>query len=154
MPACRTYDTNYCNRTLVDEHLSMSHSPQMLQLEHVRLDVWLDVTCLFRTRSEAQKACKGGKVDVNGQRAKPHRDIRAGDQIAITRPNGIKQQVAVQEVSEQNLPKAVARTLYRDTTPPPSTHELVFRRLLQRIGPAANSPDKRERRRLRRLQGK
>ena len=30
----------------------------------VRLDVWLDVACLFRTRSEAQKACKGGKIRV------------------------------------------------------------------------------------------
>ena len=39
----------------------------------VRLDVWLDVACLFKTRSEAQKACRGGKVEVNGQSAKPHR---------------------------------------------------------------------------------
>ena len=34
----------------------------------VRLDVWLDVACLYRTRSEAQRACVGGKVEVNGQR--------------------------------------------------------------------------------------
>ena len=32
----------------------------------VRLDIWLDVACLFKTRSEAQKACKLGKVTVNG----------------------------------------------------------------------------------------
>ena len=46
----------------------------------VRLDVWLDVTCLFKTRSEAQKACRGGKVDVNGQAAKPHREMKPGDE--------------------------------------------------------------------------
>ena len=39
--------------------------------DSVRIDVWLDVSCLFKTRSEAQKACKGGKVSVNGQSAKP-----------------------------------------------------------------------------------
>ena len=32
----------------------------------VRIDIWLDVACLFKTRSEAQRACKGGKVDLNG----------------------------------------------------------------------------------------
>jgi ribosomal 50S subunit-recycling heat shock protein len=42
----------------------------MDQSGDVRLDVWLDVACVFRTRSEAQKACKAGKVDVNGQSAK------------------------------------------------------------------------------------
>ena len=53
-------------------------------LERLRLDVWLDVACLFKTRSESQKACKGGKIDVNGQRAKPHREVTPGDRISIT----------------------------------------------------------------------
>ena len=51
----------------------------------VRLDIWLDVACLFKTRSEAQKACKAGKVDVNGQTAKPNRLVRPGDDIEIGR---------------------------------------------------------------------
>ena len=42
----------------------------------IRLDVWLDVACLFKTRSEAKRACEGGKVDVNGQTARPNRLIR------------------------------------------------------------------------------
>jgi ribosome-associated heat shock protein Hsp15 len=41
----------------------------------MRLDVWLDVSCLFKTRSEAKRACEGGKVHVNGQAAKPNRDV-------------------------------------------------------------------------------
>ena len=51
----------------------------------VRLDVWLDVACLFKTRSEAQKACKGGKLDVNRQPAKPNRLLRVGDEIEMRR---------------------------------------------------------------------
>ena len=38
----------------------------------MRLDVWLDIACLFKTRSEAKRACEGGKVDVNGEHAKPN----------------------------------------------------------------------------------
>src|SRR5690348_4526722 len=47
----------------------------------VRLDVWLDVACLCKTRSEAQKACKGGKVEVNGQSAKAQRPLKVGDVV-------------------------------------------------------------------------
>ena len=64
-------------------------------MESVRLDIWLDIACLFRTRSEAQKACKAGRVDVNGQEAKPHREIRSGDEIVISRPLGRKQRIVV-----------------------------------------------------------
>ena len=49
----------------------------------VRLDIWLDVTCLFRTRSEAQRACQLGKVEVNGQASKPHRQVRIGDEVRL-----------------------------------------------------------------------
>ncbi len=125
----------------------------------VRLDVWLDVACLFRTRSEAQRACKGGKVDVNGQAAKPHREIRAGDQIVITRPLGRRQQVVVRELADRHVRKADARKLYEDRTPPPSAEEVEMRRLARLArafgGPSfTGAPDRRQRRELRRLRGK
>jgi ribosome-associated heat shock protein Hsp15 len=120
----------------------------------VRLDVWLDVACLFRTRSEAQKACKGGKVEVNGQSAKPHRDVRAGDVLEITRPQGRRQRVVVKTLADRHIPKAEARLLYEDTTPPPTPEEQALRDLLRLAGPrrrpGAPAPDRRERRRLRR----
>ncbi len=120
----------------------------------VRLDVWLDVACLFRTRSEAQKACKGGKVEVNGHSAKPHRDVRLGDVIEITRPQGRRQRVVVRTLTEKQIPKAEARQLYEDTTPPPTPEEQALRDLLRLAGPKrhplAGTPDRRERRRLRR----
>src|SRR5687767_7560841 len=71
----------------------------------MRLDQWLDISCLFKTRSEAQKACKGGKVDVNGQAAKPHREVHPGDEIVISRPLGRKQRVVVVGEAEQHIPK-------------------------------------------------
>ena len=120
-----------------------------------RLDVWLDVACLFKTRSEAQRACKGGKVDVNGQAAKPHREIRPGDVIEITRPLGRRQRVVVKATTDKHVPKAEARQLYEDTTPPPSPEEQAMLDLLRLAGPRrrpapAGMPDRRERRRLRR----
>lgn len=122
----------------------------------MRLDVWLDISCLFKTRSEAQKACKGGKVDVNGQAAKPHRDIVAGDEIEMTRPFGRRQKVVVKELAEHNLPKAEARLLYEDLTPKPTPEEIELRRLARMAAPftrraSAGAPDRRERRTLRRM---
>ena len=124
-------------------------------MDALRLDVWLDIACLFRTRSEAQKACKGGKVDVNGQSAKPHRDVRPGDEIVISRPLGRKQTVVVRGLTDRHVPKAEARELYEDRTPPPTPEEVEMRRLT-RLARAfartpAGTPDKRERRRVRRL---
>ena len=119
-----------------------------------RLDVWLDVACLFKTRSEAQKACSGGKVDVNGATAKPHRNIRPGDAIVISRPFGRKQTLMVRALAERHVPKAQARTLYEDTTPLPPPEEVELRRLERQWRASSrptHTPNKRERRALRKL---
>jgi ribosome-associated heat shock protein Hsp15 len=125
-------------------------------MDAVRLDVWLDVACLFRTRSEAQKACKGGKVDVNDQAAKPHREIRPGDVLSISRPLGRRQRVVVKALADRHIAKAEARALYEDVTPPPTAEEVEARRMARLMRPflpatPASAPDKRQRRLLRRL---
>jgi ribosome-associated heat shock protein Hsp15 len=125
-------------------------------VDSVRLDIWLDVACLFRTRSEAQKACKLGKVDVNGQTAKPHREIHPGDRLVINRPLGKRQTVVVRAIADRHIAKAEARELYEDLTPPPTPEEIEMRRMerlaRQFMRPAsAGSPDKRERREIRRM---
>jgi len=129
----------------------------MNDADGVRLDVWLDVACLYKTRSEAQRACKGGKVEVDGQKSKPHRLVRIGDQLRLSRPYGRKQTVVVRGVAERHLAKRDARTLYEDLTPPPSRDEVELRRL-ERLYRAslrpARAPDKRERRALRKLKGR
>ena len=136
----------------------MSPEPQQPP-DAIRLDVWLDVACLFKTRSEAQRACKGGKVDLNGQAAKPHREVKPGDEIEISRPLGRKQRILVRKLADRHIPRAEARELYEDLTPPPTPEEVEARRIerLARafIRPAGGgSPDKRERRQLRRMKGK
>jgi ribosome-associated heat shock protein Hsp15 len=125
--------------------------------EGVRLDVWLDVACVYRTRSEAQKACRGGKIEANGQPAKPNRRLRVGDELAITRPLGRKQRLKVVALADRHMAKADARQLYEDLTPPPTTEEIEMRRQ-ERIFHAQmtplHSPDKRQRRALRKMRGK
>ena len=120
----------------------------------VRLDVWLDIACLFRTRSEAQHACKGGKVEVNGQTAKPNRPVGPGDELNISRPFGRKQRVLVRGVADRHIAKPDARLLYEDLTPAPTPAEVEARRL-ERMYRAAmtppRAPDKRDRRALRKL---
>jgi ribosome-associated heat shock protein Hsp15 len=123
----------------------------------VRLDVWLDVACVFKTRSEAQKACRNGKVDVNGQSAKPNRRLRVGDRLEISRPFGRKQQLKVLALADRHVARADARRLYEDLTPPPTAEEIAMRRQ-ERLFHAAmtppHSPDKRQRRVLRKMRGK
>jgi len=123
-------------------------------VDSVRLDVWLDVACVFKTRSEAQKACKLGKVSVNGQVAKPHREIKTGDQLIVQRPMGRKQLLTVLGVAERSVSRAEARLLYEDTSPKPTPAEVELRRL-ERVYRAAATPptrpDRDQRRILRRL---
>ncbi len=127
-----------------------------MEIVGTRLDVWLDVSCLFKTRSEAQRACQGGKIEVNGQgTAKPHREVRPGDRLTISRPGGRRQQVVIKAVGDQHIPKAQARELYEDVTPPPTATEQAVLDILRagRLATAPSVPDKRERRERRRVRG-
>jgi len=120
----------------------------------VRIDVWLDVACLFKTRSEAKRACEGGKVTVNDEHAKPHRLIREGDRIRISRGFGRHQDVVVRIVIDQHVKKAQSRVLYDDDTPKPTDAEIEMRRAerVQRAAAqAAGTPDRRRRREIRRF---
>ena len=114
--------------------------------------MWLDVSCLFKTRSEAKRACEGGKVEVNRERAKPHRAVREGDEVRISRGFGRHQIVIVRGVMETHVKKSDARTLYEDLTPPPTAEEIEARRLerIYRAAAAAAGADRRRRREIRR----
>jgi ribosome-associated heat shock protein Hsp15 len=124
-----------------------------------RVDIWLDVACLFKTRSEASRAVSSGKVEVNGQRVKPHRMLRPGDEIVIQRGSGPRQNVIVRACASQHVAKALARQMYDDITPPPTPEQVEVRRIERLLRKAAGpvsrrAPDRRERRALRRLKGK
>jgi len=115
--------------------------------------VWLDFACLFKTRSLARTACQGGKVEVNGQVARPSRLLRQGDELRITRGGGRRQIVVVRDLARRHVAKALAHALYEDRTPPPSPEELELRQLRRTHAVRAPSRpvSKRDRRALRRL---
>jgi len=124
--------------------------------DSVRLDIWLDVACIFKTRSQAQSACKKGRIKVNGDHGKAHRAIRPGDEIRISLPGGRRRTIEVVELESVSVPKARARELYIDHTPPPTQEEIELRKMQRLSMPpkrarGAGAPKKKERRRLRRL---
>lgn len=124
--------------------------------EGVRVDVWLDVSCLFKTRSEAKRACEAGRVDVNGDHARPHRLLREGDRLTINRGAGRRQSLIVRVVTDAHVRKADARSYYEDLTPPPTPEEVEMRRqdrAYRAAALAAGTPDRRHRKQLRRLKG-
>lgn len=122
--------------------------------DSIRLDIWLDVACLFKTRSEAKRACEGGKVEVNGDHAKPNRMVREGDRVHISRGAGRFQDVIVRIILEQHVKKTEARALYDDVTPKPPPDEVEMRRqerIYRAAAAAAGTPDRRRRREIRRF---
>jgi ribosome-associated heat shock protein Hsp15 len=109
----------------------------------VRIDRWLWAARAFRSRTLAAEACDGGKIEVNGARAKPHKLLRPGDLVAVSTPVG-KRRLKVVGLAERRGPASVARTLYEDLTPPsPPTEKNFFHR--ER---GSGRPTKRERRQL------
>jgi ribosome-associated heat shock protein Hsp15 len=133
------------------------HEDETPPLTEVRLDVWLDVACLFPTRSQAAAACAGGKVDLNGHAAAAHKMVRAGDRLAITFGHG-RRTFVVKGLLERHVKKSEARTLFEETTPPPSAEVLEARRLERLFAPRGDAkgggrPTKKERRERERTRG-
>jgi ribosome-associated heat shock protein Hsp15 len=83
-------------------------------LPRVRLDKWLWAARFFKTRSAAATAIDGGKIDINGDRAKRARLVQAGDVIVLRRPP-YEHHVVVRGVSELRGPAKEAVTLYEET---------------------------------------
>lgn len=79
-----------------------------------RLDKWLWAARFFKTRSLAAAAVSGGKVDVNGDRAKPSRAICPGDKLAIRR-GAYEWTIVIKAVSRLRGPAPQARQLYEET---------------------------------------
>jgi ribosome-associated heat shock protein Hsp15 len=76
-----------------------------------RLDKWLKIARLFKTRTLATEACEHRKIKVNGDVAKPAKHIKAGDVLTLRRPNGQYLDIHVLAVSQKNLSKEDARKL-------------------------------------------
>ena len=122
--------------------------------DSVRLDVWLDVACLFKTRSEAKRACDGGKVELNRNAAKANKPVREGDRIRISRGQGRHQDIIVRIAIDLHVKKSEARVLYDDVTPKPTPEQIEMRRMervYRAAARAAGTPDRRRRREQRKF---
>jgi ribosome-associated heat shock protein Hsp15 len=83
-------------------------------MERVRIDKWLWAARFFKTRSAAAQAVSGGRVHVNGVRAKPAKDVGLGDEIELS-IRADRWVLEVTGVSDRRGPATVAATLYRET---------------------------------------
>lgn len=80
----------------------------------MRVDKWLWAARFFKTRSQASDAVDGGHVEINGERAKPAKQIKVGDELRI-RLNQYTHVVHVRELLERRGPASVAQTMYEET---------------------------------------
>lgn len=119
----------------------------------IRIDRWLWAARFFKTRSLAKHAVEGGKVHLEGQRAKPAKEVRVGQQLTIRRGD-TEMTVVVAELSEQRGPAKVAQLLYNETAESIELREAASaRRRMERAGlqVPSSKPSKKDRRDLRRL---
>ena len=122
----------------------------------VRLDKWLWAARFFKTRSIAREAVSGGKVHLNGNRAKPGRTLNTGDELRIQRGEE-EYTITIIELSIRRGPAVVARTLYEESEEDRTRREqLAEKRKLehQKSASRVRRPDKRERRKIVRFKNK
>jgi ribosome-associated heat shock protein Hsp15 len=118
--------------------------------EHVRIDKWLWAARLYKTRSLATDAVLGGRVKLNGARAKPAKEVRLDDTIEAT-TGTVQRTVVVTGISAKRGPASVAATLYDETPESVAKREqqVAERRLARPLGADLGArPTKLDRRRL------
>jgi ribosome-associated heat shock protein Hsp15 len=117
----------------------------------IRIDKWLWAARFFRTRELASKACEIGRVDSNGVRAKPAREVHTGDMLHIQNEGGTFA-VEVLGLSQQRGSAAIAQALYRETeASAEARRKAADERRLLGPGPAPFAPSRRPSKRDRRL---
>jgi len=119
-------------------------------VERVRIDKWLWAARFFKTRSLATEAVQGGRVHVEGARVKPARDVRIGEEVAVTVGDSTTV-VVVRALADRRGPATEAALLYDET--PESRERRERRREQRRLAPTPGAdlhgrPAKRDRRRI------
>ncbi len=123
----------------------------------MRLDKWLWAARFFKTRKLAVEAINGGKVHLNGKRAKPGREIRPGSQLEVHK-GSFEWDITVQVIPKQRRPASEAINFYLETEESIKRREQLSeeQRRLRSNTPHADKgrPTKRDRRQLNRFTGK
>jgi ribosome-associated heat shock protein Hsp15 len=121
----------------------------------VRLDKWLWAARFFKTRSAATEAVHGGKVDVNGDGAKPARPVQPGDTVRI-RLAPYEHVVVVTGLADRRGSAEVAAGLYQETEESRTARERQREQL--RMAPnlefSDGKPSKKDRRAFQKFRGK
>lgn len=118
-------------------------------MEFVRVDVWLHAVRLFKTRSAASTAVKGGKIKVEGEPVKPSHKLRVGQTITFRQP-GRERIIEVAGLLDKRVGHPVAIKQYNDHSPEPIPRYLMA---VPRRERGAGRPTKKERRELDKLRG-
>jgi ribosome-associated heat shock protein Hsp15 len=117
----------------------------------VRLDKWLQVARVYKTRTDAGKACELGRVSVNGQVAKASRQLKVGDTVE-TQVGDWKRKLVVKVLRDKPVAKAEAPLLFEDLSGPRpvmDAAERAMRRAPVLRDKGAGRPTKKDRRDLR-----
>lgn len=120
------------------------------QMDSVRVDKWLWAARFFKTRSLATEAVDGGRVQLNGLRVKPAKEVRRGDRIDLTIGN-MRWELTVEELADKRGPAPEARKLYRESEASEAARQRQIEELRLRVEPALDlhgRPTKRDRRRI------
>ena len=119
--------------------------------DSVRLDKWVWAARFFKTRQLAIEAISAGHVDVNGDRAKPAKTIRVGDELTLRRPP-YATRLVVQAICEKRVSAPLARELY-DEKPESIAARHALQNELRDMPPPLfkGRPTKQDRRALERL---
>ncbi len=116
-----------------------------------RVDSWLWAIRLFKTRSAASVACRGGQVSINGRPAKAATRIVPGDRVEA-RANSLRRELEVVRPVDKRVGATIAVTCYIDLAPPPAPSSQPPKDAVRDRG--AGRPTKRDRRQIDRLRGR
>lgn len=122
----------------------------------VRMDAWLWAARFFKTRTLAKNACELGRIQSNGQAAKPAREVRIGDMLRIANEGG-DFEIEVLGLSDMRGPASVAQALYRETDRSKEMREKVAaeRKAARQFEVLPQGrPSKRDRRRIIQFRGR
>jgi ribosome-associated heat shock protein Hsp15 len=124
-------------------------------VDSVRIDKWLWAVRLFKTRSQASEACRGGKVKMEGQPVKPSREVSVGDVIEVQQ-GIIRKRIKVILPSKNRVSAKQVPDLAEDLTPAEEYEKLDMLRQLnyEKRDRGTGRPTKKERRDISRLKGR
>ncbi len=122
-------------------------------VNRVRMDKWLWAARFFKTRALAGDSCDIGRIECNGQTAKPSREVRVEDKLVV-RHDGFAFEIEVLIVSENRGPGAVAQTMYVESEESKAKRVQVAgeRKAMHEMD--AHRPTKRDRRDINRMRGR